>query len=111
MLLVRRFYPKPLTYSILWAIPTGALWGEVSQGHNDMLTAVGFEPVTPDPNTNVQPTAPHASVFKNIFIFSASEERTTCTTITNNTLLENSNIQIPAHSPIQLQYMLMKAPE
>ena len=47
MLLVRRFYPKRLTYSILWAIPTGAIWGEVSQGHNDMLTAVGFEPVTP----------------------------------------------------------------
>ena len=30
-------------YSILWAIPTGAIWGEVSQGHNDMLTAVGLE--------------------------------------------------------------------
>ena len=30
MLLVRRFYPKRLTYSILWAIPTGAIWGEVS---------------------------------------------------------------------------------
>jgi len=44
--LVRRFYPKRLTYSILCAIPTGAIWGEVSQGHNDMLTAVGFEPVT-----------------------------------------------------------------
>ena len=47
MLLIRRFYPKRLTYSILWAIPTGAIWGEVSQGHNDMLTAVGFEPVLP----------------------------------------------------------------
>ena len=47
MSLVRRFYPKRLTYSILWAILTGAIWGEVSQGHNDMLTAVGFEPVTP----------------------------------------------------------------
>ena len=56
MSLVRRFYPKRLTYSILWKIPTGAIWGEVSQGHNDMLTAVGFEP---DPNTNAQPTAPH----------------------------------------------------
>jgi len=44
---VRRFYPKRLTYSILWTIPTGATWGEVSQGHNDMLTAVGFEPVLP----------------------------------------------------------------
>jgi len=44
---VRRFYPRRLTDSILWAIPTGANWGEVSQGHNDMLTAVGFEPVTP----------------------------------------------------------------
>ena len=59
MLLVRRFYPKRLTYSILWAIPTGAIWGEVSQGHTDMLTAVGFEP--PDLNTKAQPTAPHAS--------------------------------------------------
>ena len=29
MLLVT-FYPKRLTYSILWAIPTGAIWGEVS---------------------------------------------------------------------------------
>ena len=47
MSLVRRFDPKRLTYSILWAIPTGAIWGEVSQGHNDMLTAGGFEPVTP----------------------------------------------------------------
>ena len=47
MLLVRRLYPKRLTYSILRTIPTGALWGEVSQGHNDMLTAVGFEPVLP----------------------------------------------------------------
>ena len=47
MSLVRHFYPKRLTYSIPWAIPTGALWGEVSQGHNDMLTAVGFEPVFP----------------------------------------------------------------
>ena len=48
ILLVRCFYPKRLTYSILWTIPTGASWGEVSgQGHNDMLTAVGFEPVTP----------------------------------------------------------------
>ena len=36
MSLVRRFYPK-LTYSILWAIPTRALWGEVSRGHNVML--------------------------------------------------------------------------
>ena len=44
---VRRFYPKRLTYSILWAIPTGAIWSEVSQGHNDILTAVGFEPVLP----------------------------------------------------------------
>ena len=44
MLLVRHFYPKRLTYSILWTIPTGAIWGEVSQGHNDTLTAVGFEP-------------------------------------------------------------------
>ncbi|XP_010772853.1 small ribosomal subunit protein uS9m [Notothenia coriiceps] len=44
---VRRFYPKQLPYSLLWATPTGALWGEVSQGHNDMLTAVGFEPVLP----------------------------------------------------------------
>ena len=26
-LLVRRFYPKRLTYSILWAIPTGAILG------------------------------------------------------------------------------------
>ena len=59
MSLVRPFYPKRLTYSILWAIPTGgAIWGEVSQGHNDMLTAVGFEP---DLNTNAQPTAPHTS--------------------------------------------------
>ena len=56
MSLVRRFDPKRLTYSILWTIPTGAIWGEVSQGHNDMLTAVGFEPV---PNTNALPTAPH----------------------------------------------------
>ena len=47
MSLVRHFYPKRLTYSFLWAIPTGPIWGEVSQGHNDMLTAVGFEPVTP----------------------------------------------------------------
>jgi len=31
MLLVRCFYP------LLWTIPTGAIWGEVSQGHNDML--------------------------------------------------------------------------
>ena len=30
MSLVRRFYPKRLTYSILWTIPTGAIWGEVS---------------------------------------------------------------------------------
>ena len=30
MSLVRRFYPKRHTYSILWAIPTGAIWGEVS---------------------------------------------------------------------------------
>ena len=45
MLLVRRFSPKRLTSSILWTIPTGAPWGEVSQGHNDMLTAVGIEPV------------------------------------------------------------------
>ena len=46
--LVRRFYPKRLTYSILWAIPTRAIWGEcLAQGHNDMLTAVGFEPVLP----------------------------------------------------------------
>jgi len=30
MLLVKRFYPMRLTYSILWAIPTGAIWGEVS---------------------------------------------------------------------------------
>ena len=39
MLLVRRFYPKRLTYSILWAIPTGAIWGEVccpgTQRHAD----------------------------------------------------------------------------
>ena len=41
MSLVRRFYPKRLTYSILWTIPTGAIWGEVSQGHNDMLTSDG----------------------------------------------------------------------
>jgi len=47
LLLVRRFYSKRLTYSILWTIPTGAIWVEVSQGHNDMLTAVGFEPVPP----------------------------------------------------------------
>ena len=62
MLLVSRFYPKRRTYSTLWTIPTGALWGEVSQGHNDMLTAVGFEPVTPDPNTKALSTAPHASL-------------------------------------------------
>ena len=30
MLLVRHFYPKRFTYSILWVIPTGAIWGEVS---------------------------------------------------------------------------------
>jgi len=58
MLLVTRFYPKLLTYSILWTIPTGALWGEVSQGHNDMLTAEGIEP---EPNTYAQTTVPHAS--------------------------------------------------
>ena len=58
MSLVRRFYPQRLTYSILWAIPTGAIWGEVSQGHNDMLTAVGFEP---DQNTNALSTAPPAT--------------------------------------------------
>ena len=29
---MRRFYPKQFTYSILWTIPTGAIWGEVSQG-------------------------------------------------------------------------------
>ena len=35
----------------------------MSQGHNDMLTAVGFEPVPPlDPNTNALSTAPHASL-------------------------------------------------
>ena len=62
MSLVRRFYPKRLTYSILWTIPTGAIWGEVSQGHNDMLTAVGFEPVLR--NTNALSTAPHASTLK-----------------------------------------------
>ena len=28
--LVRCFYPKRLTFSILWTIPTGAIWGEVS---------------------------------------------------------------------------------
>ena len=25
-----RFYPEQLTYSILWTITTGAIWGEVS---------------------------------------------------------------------------------
>ena len=30
MLLVRCFYPKRLTYSILRTTPTGAIWGEVS---------------------------------------------------------------------------------
>ena len=33
--------------TVLWTIATGAIWGEVSQGHNDMLTAVGLEPATP----------------------------------------------------------------
>ena len=45
MLLVRRFYPKRLTYLILWTIPTGAMC--LSQGHNDMLTAVGLELAIP----------------------------------------------------------------
>ena len=48
MLLVRRFYPKRLTYSILWAIPTGAIWVKcLAQGHNDMLTAVGLKLAIP----------------------------------------------------------------
>ena len=52
MSLVRRFYPKRLTYSILWAI-----WGEVScpgtQRHADCS---GVWTWPPDPNTNAQPT-------------------------------------------------------
>ena len=34
----------------------------LAQGHNDMLTAVGFE-LNPDPNTKAQPTAPHTTRF------------------------------------------------
>ena len=34
-------------HSVPWTIPTGATWGEVSQGHNDMLTAVGLELAIP----------------------------------------------------------------
>ena len=34
-------------HSVLWTIPTGAIWGEVSQGHNDMLTAVGLKLAIP----------------------------------------------------------------
>ena len=51
---VRRFYPKRLTYSILWAILTGAIWGEVScpgtQRHADCRGVWTCAP--PDPNTN-----------------------------------------------------------
>ena len=46
MSLVRRFYPKRLTYSILWPQEQFGVKC-LAQGHNDMLTAVGFEPVTP----------------------------------------------------------------
>ena len=53
MLLVRRFYPKRLTYSILWTIPTGAIWGEVScpgtQRHADCSGVWTCDPLIPTP--------------------------------------------------------------
>ena len=53
MLLVRRFYPKRLTYSILWAIPTGAIWGEVycpgTQQHADCSGVWTCDPLIPTP--------------------------------------------------------------
>ena len=53
MLLVRRLYPKRLTYSILWAIPTGAIWGEVScpgtQLHADCSGVWTCAPLIPTP--------------------------------------------------------------
>ena len=53
MLLVRRFYPKRLTYSVLWAIPTGVIWGEVScpgtQRHADCNGVWTCDPLVPIP--------------------------------------------------------------
>ena len=56
MSLVRRFYPKRLTYSILWAIPTGAIWGEVScpgtHRHADCSGVWTCDPLIPTPTLN-----------------------------------------------------------
>ena len=59
MLLVRRFYPNRFTYSILWTIPTGAMWGEVSSGtqrHADCSGVWTCAPLIPTPTH--QSTAP-----------------------------------------------------
>ena len=47
MSLVRRFYPKRLHTQYCGQSPQEQFGVKcLAQGHNDMLTAVGFEPVT-----------------------------------------------------------------
>ena len=56
MSLVRRFYPKRLTYSVLWTIPRGAIWGEVAcpgtQRHAGCSGVWTCDPLIPTPTHN-----------------------------------------------------------
>ena len=67
MLLVRRFYPKWLTYSILWTISTGAIWGEVScpgtQRHADCSVVWTCDPLIRTPTHNPLRHTPPMSCF------------------------------------------------
>ena len=65
-LLVRRFYPKRLTYSILGTIPTGAIWDEVScpgtQRHADCSAVWTCDPLIWTPTHNpLRHTPPYTS--------------------------------------------------
>ena len=69
MLLIRCFYPKRLTYSKLWAIPTGASWGEAScpgtQRHADCSGVWTCDPLILTPAHNPLHHTPIEGHFKN----------------------------------------------
>ena len=52
MSLVRRFYPKRLTYSVLWEIPTGAIWGDTTTQHADYSGVWTCDPLIRTPTHN-----------------------------------------------------------